>query len=66
MHNHSSPHQAYFATLPKRDAVWSWYDIPESYLPLLQNSALVSCQVIRTLLVISMMLDGSPDCAGAG
>jgi hypothetical protein len=41
MHDPSSPYQPYFAVLPGRDAVWSWFDLPDSYLPLIQNKALV-------------------------
>eukprot|EP00775_Hariotina_reticulata_P010708 gene10708-10865_t len=32
----------YLRTLPARSQVWSYYTIPESYLPLIQNDAVVS------------------------
>jgi hypothetical protein len=32
----------YLKTLPARSQMWSYYTIPESYLPLIQNDAVVS------------------------
>ena len=42
MRNDSAPHAPYLRTLPARDGVWSYYDLPASYLPLLYNDAMVS------------------------
>eukprot|EP00775_Hariotina_reticulata_P003738 gene3738-3999_t len=39
MRDPSSPYAPYLATLPDRQSVRSFYDIPESYLPLIQNEA---------------------------
>ncbi len=37
----------YFNILPKRGKVWSYHDIPESYLPLIQNEVLVRAAQAR-------------------
>lgn len=41
MQNVTSPLQPYLRVLPDRPHVSSFYDIPVSYLPLIQNAAMV-------------------------
>lgn len=41
MQNVTSPLQPYMRVLPDRAHVSSYYDIPVSYLPLIQNTAMV-------------------------
>jgi len=40
----------YIKTLPPRDAVMSYYDIPTSYMPLIQHEILVRVQMTDVMM----------------
>jgi hypothetical protein len=51
MNDPAHPFRPWFAVQPKREQVWAWYDIPESYIPLIQNEAMVglACTEVEQL-----------------